>query len=218
MIKYFDLCSISIKTINEIRKSSEDFCRVEDTVDAYDKLMTEDEKKAIINKIRVGKNVTNQEIKDTLGWFLNRWHSHFYHSSISVLQPCLKYVVKIINTHIKNVPLEKLIQKHHINIYDIFSKLCEVPRVGATTSSKILSVIQPKTFVMWDHDIANAYGLANNATGYCRFLSIMKDFITRLRSFEPPSIENRLLPQNRGWKVPIAKILDEWNWVTVHKN
>lgn len=217
MLKYFDVEGVTTETIEEIHNAISQFLPLAGQVDAYESLMTDPEYKLIMNKVREGQYVSNEEVKKSLVWFLNSYRCHFPHKCISALISRLKEVTTIIRENLRGVPLELLGKDHSSIIYSVFQMLCEVPHVSATTASKVLSVIQPKTFIMWDGQIAGAYGFAGNAEGYCRFSLLMRDFIRRLRQFEPPSLESRLAVRQRSWQVPLTKLLDEWNWVTMKR-
>ncbi|MFZ0034949.1 MAG: hypothetical protein WAK60_08200 [Sedimentisphaerales bacterium] len=217
-LRLFNCEFVTIELIEEIRDASQRFSR-DTTVRAraYETLMTDPNHKEILSRVRNGKDVLPEDIGNSLVRFLNYWGCRFPYNSIPALIPALKLTADQIMTSIGNMSLEMLQGNHLGCIVSVFETLCEVPHVGGTTASKILSVIQPKTFMMWDAKIANAYGFSQNEMGYFRFLMFTRNIIRKLREFEPPPIEMQLCIENqsRGWEVPIAKILDEWNWKTV---
>lgn len=215
MLKIFDSDDVTVETIEEIRNACEVFLPPNGQTEAYESLMTDPQKKAIISRLREGRDVPEKDVKNTLVWFLNWYRCRFPHKFIPDLLPPLKQSAIQIRTSLSGVTLETLQRSHFTHIVSAYETLCDAPHVGGTTASKILSVTQPETFMMWDIPIAEAYGVNQNAIGYCRFLLIMRDIIRRLRSFEPPIIETQLSVRNRGWTVPITKFLDEWNWVTI---
>jgi hypothetical protein len=219
-LMYFNCEFVTVELIKKIRDASQRFsCDTSVRARAYETLMTTPNHKAILSCVKNGKDVSPEDIRDSLVWFLNCWGCHFPHNSIPDLVPVLKLTADQIMASIGNAPLETL-QKNRLGcIVPVFEKLREVPHVGGTTASKILSVIQPQTFMMWDEKIANNYGFSQNGMGHFRFLMFTKNIIRKLREFEPPPIEMQLCIENqsRGWEVPIAKILDEWKWITSHQ-
>ena len=65
-------------------------------------------------------------------------------------------------------------------------------------------------------EIAENYGCAANGIGYCRFLLTMRDIARRTRESyagRQPRLEQYICPTGRKWIPPLAKLLDEWNWV-----
>jgi len=200
-------------TIDEILGASKNFYSNEGPSDAYEVLMREEAKKNIVKKIRDGEKLTTNEFDTTIGWFLNKWQSHYRYSSTTELISILKKNAKKIKTHFELVSLEKIEDKHIPIIWQIFESIIKIKYINTTITSKILSIIKPDTFIMWDQGIADEYGYAQNPEGYCRFIQIMRDVVITIREFEP-NLEGRIEQMGRDWTPPIAKILDEWNIMT----
>ena len=70
---------------------------------------------------------------------------------------------------------------------------------------------------MWDNPIAEAYGSALNAAGYHQYLNITQAIARKARGFwqSPIPLEQHLKPEHRRWTAPLAKVLDEWNWIRI---
>jgi len=110
----------------------------------------------------------------------------------------------------------------------IYSELDPIPYLGSpTTISKILHLLNPEIFLMWDNAIVNYYHKENrkinySADGYLEFLKENQETIlSALSEFgrdtgKPLSIiekEIRIRHHNRT----MAKIIDEYNWMIAHR-
>lgn len=85
------------------------------------------------------------------------------------------------------------------------SEMGRFKRVGPTSASKILHLVAPNLFMMWDREIRGYYGFQSNGQEYVRFLAQMKNWIEKLKS----TIEKL---KNKHQK-PFTKIIDEYNWI-----
>ena len=96
----------------------------------------------------------------------------------------------------------------------------------ATVTSKIIHLLDPKLFVMWDTKIIGYYSLQPNANGYLEFLVEMKKFAKQLQSrlneinkkaeeFRKKSCE--LYGEQICSEKSLAKLIDESNWIEVRK-
>lgn len=92
-------------------------------------------------------------------------------------------------------------------IKEVYEELSSVKHVGATAVSKILHLMNPKIFVMWDEKICRMYNVKGSAKGYLEFLSknqrLLKDMFTEKECDE--------LRSKFGGKT-LAKLIDEFNW------
>lgn len=105
-------------------------------------------------------------------------------------------------------------------------------RFGPTATSKLLHVLQPELFVMWDKDILAVYKKKNcqvfdGGEGYCAYLQIMQKLATEVydsfknASLSPSAEANQnpalYLSTQMNYSPPktLAKYLDEYNWVTI---
>ncbi|HPI04677.1 MAG TPA: hypothetical protein PKZ78_12660, partial [Candidatus Goldiibacteriota bacterium] len=84
-----------------------------------------------------------------------------------------------------------------IRIYDRLSAIGGIQYTGA---SKIMSLMKPELFVMWDDYIRKEYKIGKTAEEYIKFLDTMKSIFCSV-----------------GWsgKKPLAKAIDEYNYVTI---
>jgi len=182
---------------------------------------------------RVGRRIMNGEAvsPDEFGnefvtGYLNAWRSRFPHSEarglLDAMMECRDdilvlpaHLVEIEVTHLPRVALA-------------FERIAAVPRAASTTPSKVLSTMAPAALVIWDQPIADHYGFAKNAAGYARFLWCMRntarrlcqDSVGRCDRVGTTELERLATPPERGKPLPLAKLLDEWNWmsITLNKN
>jgi hypothetical protein len=109
------------------------------------------------------------------------------------------------------------------SIKTVYGKLDPIPYIGSpTTLSKILHLLNPKIFVMWDNAIVEEYHRKNRrvdytARGYLEFLKetqkvVLKAFIEHEKETGKTldKIEEEL---ESKYKKTITKIIDEYNWV-----
>jgi len=100
---------------------------------------------------------------------------------------------------------------------EMFKHLDDCAGVGPTIASKILAPLQPALFPMWDNPIADAYGFALNAAGYHQYLNVTQAIARKTRGFwhSDVPLEQHLKPESRRWTAPLAKVIDEWNWIRI---
>ena len=93
-------------------------------------------------------------------------------------------------------------------------------RFGPTATSKLLHILQPALFVMWDNPILDHYckinsQVSDSGKGYCTYLLIMQDIAALIsRVFQNPSDYLNTQLQYSPPKT-MAKYLDEYNWITI---
>jgi len=113
-------------------------------------------------------------------------------------------------------------------IFDRISKL----RFGvseeaiSTVTSKIMHLLNPRLFVMWDTRIINFYDREPNADGYVEFMEKMKERAARLQPYL-----GRIMEKTEELRVEagavygmeicvgktLAKLIDENNWIESRK-
>jgi hypothetical protein len=109
----------------------------------------------------------------------------------------------------------------------IYGRLDPLRYFGSpTTISKVLHLLNPEIFVMWDRDIRKMYKTHNtrvreNPEGYLEFLKdVQKELLEALNERSRTSgktlneVEREIRDRYR-WKT-IAKIADEYNWAEAH--
>jgi len=109
-------------------------------------------------------------------------------------------------------------------IRTIYDRLDPLPYLGSpTTLSKILHVLNPEIFVMWDNEIVRKYKRRNfrvntTAEGYLEFLKdAQKEIKEALNDYQKESgkqlCEIEIDLRNRCNNRTLARIVDEYNWM-----
>lgn len=111
----------------------------------------------------------------------------------------------------------------------VFDLLSGADHIGLTAASKILAVINPALFVMWDRNICREYFPSVSLTKvagdtYVEFLSMMK---TSIQSVVMDAREHKIYDPEKSISdtvrqtppLPMAKLIDNYNWIAlVHAN
>jgi len=91
----------------------------------------------------------------------------------------------------------------------------------ATVASKVMHLLKPKLFVMWDTKIIGFYKCPPNAEGYLEFLVEMKKLAGQLQSHlnrikEKAEELRKVAGEAYGMELcsekSLAKLIDEYNW------
>jgi hypothetical protein len=169
-----------------------------------------------------GERMSVEEFgKAFVAGFLNPWRCRFPRSRAKGLRDALVECAPLVSKAPAHV-VE--IRPAHLNpLGQAFERLLLEEHVGGTTASKALSALAPTVVVMWDAAIASHYGFSQNAVGYSRFLWLMAQTARELCEHEigrsdsdaAAAVEAQATPPERGKPVPLAKLLDEWNWVRI---
>jgi hypothetical protein len=212
----------------------------------YEALM---QQKELLNNLRTNPaEVEPAQVQDqVIGEFLNRWSCRVPNdqrsaeailSTLQRLQPYLRalgaFDVEAVDFEHNFVVREgqsmaqEVIARCYLGLRD------KVPGFGPTATSKLLHVLQPHLFVMWDNPILDHYHrrnreVRNHGPGYCAYLRMMQEMALQLSlSFrnavlsppaEPSQDPATYLSTQMGCDPPktMAKYLDEYNWVTITK-
>lgn len=103
-----------------------------------------------------------------------------------------------------------------------FDRLVSIPRVGPTIASKILGVLNPGFFVMWDNDIQQRYFERQERNGhtYSVFLKEMRKSAlsivadTHRHGIEDPAVViSKEIRQNPPFT--LAKFINDYIWLTI---
>lgn len=112
-------------------------------------------------------------------------------------------------------------------IKNIYSRLDPIPYIGGPTSiPKILHLLNPEIFVMWNTDIRENYRKKNNRIrdtpeGYLEFLIEVKEELKEAiydRQKESGKELDRIEQEirSRYKNKTLARIVDEYNWIVAH--
>jgi len=87
------------------------------------------------------------------------------------------------------------------NIKKAFTKLANIKGIQKTGTPKLMHLIAPKVFVMWDAYIRNHYGFKKgDADDYINFLKLMQSEFPKAKSYRERTV---------------AKLIDEHNYKTI---
>jgi len=105
-------------------------------------------------------------------------------------------------------------------LLSVFRQLMKVKHLGPTGVSKVLHLLNPKFFIMWDREIARAYGVNPNPEGYLEFTLMMRELGRKVLSmcserYGWRNPEAELARKYRG--KPLTKLLDEYNWLKTRR-
>jgi predicted nucleic acid-binding OB-fold protein len=115
------------------------------------------------------------------------------------------------------------------SITTIYRELDDIPYIGSPTAiSKILHLLNPEIFVMWDNDIRKNYKKKNKhihdtPEGYLEFLKqtqkeLKEAFEERQKQTGKNFDEIEKEIRGRYKNKTLARIIDEYNWPKAHPN
>ena len=98
-------------------------------------------------------------------------------------------------------------------------------KLGPTATGKILHLLRPDVFVMWDAAIRNHYDADGDSAGYEGFMRIMALGASRLvrefralctdRTQSLQMIMCRAVGCDHPQPISLSKLMDEYNWITI---
>ncbi len=161
--------------------------------------------------------------------FANQWSSHMHATGNDVWQVLseeLPTLNKLQDKTIMNVCFDETIGESVGSLIDrCFKKLANCNRKGrneATGASKILHMINPGLFLMWDEAIIRGYGGHVERLLYTDFLRRMqvlaKCAIKQVKEKESHHSDETAIASLTGCKYTLAKTLDEYNFMKFTKN
>jgi hypothetical protein len=106
----------------------------------------------------------------------------------------------------------------------------KIKHIGPTTISKILHLLNPEIYVMWDEEIRKEYKATGDAEGYLNFLKRMQVEVrealeerAKEKGCNEKEIEKEICRELPSKKLgqeysrkTLAKLIDEYNWWFVH--
>lgn len=126
--------------------------------------------------LRAGSYEVARETKkaEDIKRFLKDWNPRvpFKFEELKVAIEEVKPTLQTISTFsIHNIDLREKINESGLTWHKLITSLFEkfAPVVKYTNASKVLHVLVPQIFVMWDQDIREAYGCYRNEEGYYNF-------------------------------------------------
>ena len=186
----------------------------------YDNLMGEED---FLEKLRNHPSeLTKKEIEDHLVNFLNKWGCRIAKKKYNTVCGKLRdFFIKntglfYIGKHILTFDFSKNEKK----LITLFGDLDDIKEIGPTSVSKILHVLNPDLFVMWDTNIAEELKFDHTKEGYSDFLKKMQKNAQNIeKTFDYDGNVETFL--NNHFKLSqrctLAKFLDEYNWAKYTK-
>jgi hypothetical protein len=208
---------------------------------SYEEIMNN---KGFIKSLRTSPGL--QEMQKIIE-FLNRWRCRIKSgtesekSLLSVILEDLSLLSFLRNYNIKYVNFDEAVHENNfiLKIEDlitlIYIKFRGVDfKFGSTATAKILHILVPELFVMWDNAIFNYYRgvderVSDSGPGYVYFLILMKKLAVSVNNnYQSAEIDHSVKSKGPAsylsmiidCKPPktLAKFLDEYNWVTITNN
>ncbi len=113
-------------------------------------------------------------------------------------------------------------------IQKLYTSLREVRGFGPTTTSKVMHVLNPELFVMWDNKILDEYNkldrrITDSPAGYVQFLRLMQELALQVeadfRKYRAGGNVEDFLSEKLRYepKKYFANFVDEFNWITYTK-
>jgi hypothetical protein len=177
------------------------------------------------------------EIRGTLVKFLNRWGCrlrNYDNVTASALQGCLVKLhpdlsdlqkCSIFDFTLENVGMTEKVERAFNGFWHCGSGSAAAGNFGPTATSKLLHVINPDFFPLWDEAIRIAYWrqddrIVQSGRGYSLFMHQLRKMAEGLRAECERKLGTRdparLISERLKIDPPhsILKFIDEFNWVT----
>lgn len=152
--------------------------------------------------------------------FLNKWKCRLpYSCKHQLLNSLSRQIPQFVNSlqrsRLESITLSQNTQNIIINAYNILNSV-----IKPTGTSKVLHLINPELFPMWDQKIAEAYGIKpNQRTGdnYVKFMekiqNILKKLINKINKNNPQLAIQKIKSSTFQGKYSLLKIIDEYNYM-----
>jgi hypothetical protein len=214
----FSLDDLTPVLIENLRDASATYCGIARTA-AFDDLMLVPERTEMIAGFIAG-NIAPIRLAESLReWLLKPWSStrSLGKGRMQAVGESLGSIRKAVATIPDDLSLENANRVVLAGMAEVFKHLDDCDGVGPTIASKLLAPLRPALFPIWDNPIAEAYGFALNAAGYHQYLNVTQGIARKARGFWQSDVplEKHLKPEGRRWTAPLAKVLDEWNWIRI---
>jgi hypothetical protein len=176
--------------------------------------------------------VTLQEIRGNVILFLNRWKC-MVKDDDATAEAIKKILVKSKGT-LQNLSYKSILDVDTLSNFQmneisaLYSEFDTIPRFGPTATSKVMHILNPDLFVMWDSAILLHYRKTNPqingaGNGYLAFLLTMS-YIARevtkdFQKFCSTATPEAFLCRKLGYTLSksLAKFIDEYNWIMFTK-
>lgn len=184
-------------------------------------------------------NLPTKEVKHRVIGFLNNWSCHLPATNElaerikKTYQQTIPFLKALENETLEDFEFEKKKEvegKEYSNeeiLTEVFGSFSKIGyNLRGVAASKLLSLINPDLFVMWDTPICGTYGIRAPSEPYARDKQYVPEFFPLMKRKANDTIASYMKEKkcNRSeaiqtinnfqkWR-PLAKLLDEYNWVT----
>lgn len=166
------------------------------------------------------------ETKEVVLKFLNQWKCRISSLCVPDLTKALRESAESLHQFDKCRLEETDLDSSNAEVMErVFGTITSVKAgkrrtVGSTATSKILHLVNPNFFVMYDVRIRRGYGCFGNDLGYTNFMKQMKQLANDLlheysikRNIPVDSTFQSLAQECRSYSRTMPKLLDEYNWI-----
>ena len=174
-------------------------------------------------------NLTEEQTRDVILDFLNKWQCRLSYSFVPALTKSLKETEPILKP-LRTLKIEDLNLYNNfpfsdkeiellISIKNVFEKISNTSikiknsnrTIGSTATSKLLHMAIPALFVMWESAVRKFYGYFANGSGYVNFLLRMNQYANYL-------VSNMDVSKFSRKKTNIPRLLDIYNLIIAKRN
>lgn len=156
----------------------------------------------------------NRPLRQRVGIIVNTWGNCRRHIDDDELERGLRKYKRKHGTTVRRWKLSELsLWDCHDTIVDAFSIFADI--VKYTGASKVLHILNPRFFVMWDCSIRSGYGCFGNGEGYFNFLTrCQREMKEVIDTYGQDGGDIRTISRRiyMGRAKSLTKILDEYNF------
>jgi len=215
----FSLDDVTPALIEDLRDACATYCHRYGYTGAFDDLIMVPERAAMITGFLAGNTAPIHFAQSLREWLLKPWSStrSLGNGRMQAVGDALESIRATVAAISIDLPLENADLATLARMVQVFRRLDDCVGVGPTIASKILAPLRPALFPMWDNAIAEAYGFALNAAGYRQYVGVTQAIARKARELWDSAgpLERYLKPECRRWTAPLAKVIDEWNWIRI---
>jgi len=215
----FNVDDLTPDLIDDLREASHTYLSYAYTR-AFDQLFTNPDRAILIHRFLIGDVPAELFAHRIREWLLTPWSStrSLGNGRMEAVAKALAQVRPAIAAIPDTLHLDAANSQQLNEMAEIFETLDDCAGVGPTIASKLLAPLRPALFPIWDNPIATAYGFALSPAGYHQYLNMTRAIASKAREFwrwRSSPLERTLCSNDRLWQPPLAKVIDEWNWIRI---
>ena len=163
-------------------------------------------------------NSPDLETIERVRTFLNSWKTRAPQTVcteiLSVFYVNQSAIRTLLNVQLESPALDESVLR---NVQYIFAELCNIYRLGPTGASKILGVLNPSLFVMWDDPIRKAYKCSYTMPSYSKFTAQMREAAQRVIETSGSTDITTYGIKKFGYSFPLSNYINYYLWLTFTK-